>query len=358
MTALKTIRVAVTGVGGGCGQGNVKALMQAHVPGYRTEIYPVDITPFSAGLHRCQGRGVVLPRPEDDIKAWEHWLDDNRIDLVLPGSDHDLLPLSRVADDWFKRRLTNVVVSNPRAVTAANDKAFTSAALVSSGVSHPRTLVPANGQDMAAVHAWASYVGYPIVIKPRKGMTSRGLHVVQDEAEFDFVWNRVSDCIAQEWVEGEEFTCALFFDRFNNPQASFVMKRDLYAGTTYHAESRGNDGWSEITDFLYEMAEKLCAQDYRFMGPLNIQLKMTQDGPVVIELNARASGSTAIRAHFGYNEAEMVINHFILGKPAHQPDTKAGYAFRYWDELFIDGAGEADIAGVKRGMKGVIPSWL
>ena len=69
-------------------------------------------------------------------------------------------------------------------------------------------------------------------------------------------------------------------------------------------------------------------------GMLNVQLRMTERGPVPFELNCRCSGTTAIRAHFGYNEPEMLIRHYVLGENIKTPEIKYGKAYRYWNETY------------------------
>ena len=66
-----TMKVAVSGVGGGVGQSILKALAIGSLP---VEVYPVDITPFSAGLYRGV-QGAVLPPPEtpEGMGAWTCW---------------------------------------------------------------------------------------------------------------------------------------------------------------------------------------------------------------------------------------------------------------------------------------------
>ena len=42
---------------------------------------------------------------------------------------------------------------------------------------------------------------------------------------------------------------------------------------------------------------------------------MGPKGPIPFEINARFSGTTAIRAHFGFNEPELAIQSYQRGDP-------------------------------------------
>ena len=92
-------------------------------------------------------------------------------------------------------------------------------------------------------------------------------------------------------------------------------------------------------------------------GSFNIQLRVNNNGsPIPFEFNPRFSGTTSIRAHFGFNEPEMYIRNFILGKKINQPNIKKGISFRYIEEIFLDNSNIKDIA--KRMGKGKINKWF
>ena len=75
------------------------------------------------------------------------------------------------------------------------------------------------------------------------------------------------------------------------------------------------------------------------------------------ELNPRCSGTTGIRAYFGYNEPEMLLRHYVLGESLETPQPRFGYAMRYWNEVFLEEpqAGLADGSAV--GRRGEIVAW-
>lgn len=325
------VRVAVTGVGGGCGQGICKALMSSTIP---TRIFPVDVTPFSAGLYLVKEKGQVLPRPEDDIDAWHDWLVEKKIELVIPGSDHDIEPLAAVKDQWKKDGIS-VAVQPLDFCQISNDKLKTARMLMANMIDSPDTCL-----DLAELDEFVERMGFPLVIKPGFGMSSRGVEVVQDREELDFFLKRTKNPVIQEFLAGDEYTCALFFGFRNGLNARFVMQRDLYAGSTYRAYVVDPVLFEPFfTDFTLKMYR------YKLFGPVNLQLKWVPDrGPVVFEINARASGSTAMRAHFGYNEAHMMLREFVLNEQAFQPNIQyKGVALRIWEEVFLEGITKDDL---------------
>lgn len=321
----RVYKIAVTGVGGGCGQGILKSLLMTK---RLLEIYPVDVTPLAAGLYfsGCMP-GTVLPKPEEDIDAWKVWAAETGIDLIIPGSDRDLPPLAKVAQEWKRDHICRVAVSSEKLVEMADDKWKTIEGLESVGAAFADTWL-----DRAAFlrNIWSTQ--WPVVLKPRFDAASRGFHLCNDIDEVDFYWERTQSPILQQYLEGDEYTCALFYDIDHNYRARFAMRRWLRNGDTNRAEVVD---LPHLNEFLDTVGKKL--RPYNPFGPINLQLRdVPGRGPVIFEINARISGSSVMRAHFGYNEADMLVKHMLDRLPVTQPRTKMGFAMRYWDELYLN----------------------
>ncbi|MEE3258763.1 MAG: ATP-grasp domain-containing protein [Candidatus Latescibacterota bacterium] len=342
------MKVAVSGVGGGVGQSVLKALAIAVLP---VEVAAVDVQPLSAGLYLGL-EYAVLPRPEtpDGLAAWSEWAEAAGVVALIPGSDHDLLALAAARDDWQARGGCRILVSDRELVETCRDKAKTCQRLVAAGLPAPRSIWDASVDEAAA---WARDCCYPVVLKPRDGSASRGVHVVGDEEELRFFFARTDSPIIQEYLhlhgQAEEFTCAVFAKRDGGIAGTFMARRDLSGGATYRAEV---GQWPEIDRLLRSMAEVLCPR-----GPLNVQLRLTERGPVPFECNIRCSGTSAIRAHFGFNEPEMLLRHYLLDEDLKEPPVRTGYVLRYWDEVFIDGADRARLRDPRVRNEGRTRQW-
>ena len=95
------------------------------------------------------------------------------------------------------------------------------------------------------------------------------------------------------------------------------------------------------------------------VGSFNIQLRIrNKKEPVPFEINPRFSGTTSIRAHYGFNEPKMYIQNYYLNKPINNNFTniKKGVCFRYVEEIFLDGA-KFEMLNKKIG-KGIIKKWF
>lgn len=330
----------------------MKALFSSNL---KIDVYPVDITPLSAGLYRGRCGGTILPKPEEDIDAWEQWVKATGIDAIIPGSDNDLPALAAVREDWRNRGVCEVLISDPDLVEVGNHKGLTASVLQAHGFDCPDTTWGMSMQKTAGNIRKSPE--FPMVVKPASGAASRGMNIVHKAEELEFYLDTTTPMVVQEYLPGDEYTCSVFGDSRQVVQAFMILKRTLYAGHTYRAESvlDVNQENVSLAEFVIKVGNAL-----RPRGPLNMQLKMVPGrGPVIFELNVRCSGSTPIRSMFGYNEPELLIKHFILGQPVIQPEIKKGVCLRYWDELLIPDATFDTLNGNADGtQKGKVPSWL
>lgn len=340
------IRVGVTGVGGGVGQSIMKALTLSKLP---LEVHAIDIQPFSAGLYRA-AHAHVLPAPETKhaLGEWRRCIADNGIHALIPGSDHDVPALAEARESWLADTC-NVLVSDRALVDICRDKAVTVQKLRAANLPAPDSV-----WDLTLAEAcdWAR-ARYPVILKPRDGFGSHGVHVIEDQESLAYYFPRARKPMLQEYLgsreQPEEFTCAVFVAKNGEPVATFMARRDLAGGATYRAET---GEWPKIDALLRKIGRTLLPR-----GPLNVQLRMTTAGPIPFELNIRCSGTSAIRAHFGFNEPDMLLRHYFLGETIPPFVPKHGYALRYWNEVFIDGAAATDLKGNPQVWKGTVYAW-
>ena len=309
-----TIRVGVTGVGGGVGQSIIKAVKMSTL---NAKIVPIDITWDSAGFgFDGVKKGVVLPNLkglDSPPEEWCRYIYNGNLDCLIPGSDHELRALSNIADEWGAFGC-KVLVSNYDLVLKCEDKRITAQALANEEINCPVTYSPP---------PWYPE-DYPVVIKPRIGSGSVG--VVKAHTKEEVLSEFKDGYMVQEYLHGPEYTCSVFVDKHGEVIGTFQLKRELNNGATYRGEVVF---YRDIHKLLVKIGKA-----FKPKGMLNVQLRMTDRGPVPFELNCRCSGTTAIRAHFGYNEPEMLIRHYVLGESLKIPKIKTGKVFRYWNEVY------------------------
>ena len=347
------LNVAVSGVSGGCGTSIMKALLSSPtLAGLGLKVFPLDITPFAVGLYGRTEPGTVLPKPEDDPEAWEEAIRKLELDVIFPGSDNDLVPLAEHRDCWFERYGCRVMVSGVESVKIANDKALTVSHLTSYLALHLpfSSWYEQNERMYHGMHSFEKNMAY--IVKPRFGANSRGLHICTVD-ELAFYVKHTPDPIIQEFIEGDEYSGAITYDKDGEAKAFFVTR--VYKRTGHM--TFGEVGhYPQIEAFLREFAEK--TKPLGFSHALNVQMIEREGVMYIIELNARCSGSTAIRSHFGFNQpAQLILHHIydllIEKLPQVECERSNGLAMTFTDETFFDGVTRDEMAqGIqKRGRK-------
>lgn len=321
----------VTGAGSVVGQGIIKALRLSNLP---VTLVASDIAPLNAGLFRAD-EAILLPKVESDgaLETIMNSLREYRIEAVLVGSEFDMVFFAMHREKIERETEARVVVSPVDVVALADDKHRTVQFLHKNGLPYPETRAPTTLAE--ALEAGAT-LGYPLILKARSGTSNRHVHVIEDKGELEAVFARVADPLMQVLIARpgptleNEYTCSIFKAADGTVFGPFTARRTLRGGSSWIVEVRA---FSRIMPLLRRIAELLPIR-----GTFNVQLMVGRDGPVPFEFNARFSGTTAIRAHFGFNEAEMAIRSFVLGETLPEPTIREGLALRYEEEIFIDGA--------------------
>jgi len=308
--------VLVTGVGGGVGQSILKSLS-----GTPYRVVAVDGEPLATGLFAVD-KAFTVPyaaRPEY-IDVLADICRRERCELVFPGLDAELIPLSK-AHERLRQAGTTAVVSVPEVIEICDDKLATHRFLTDKGFPSPRTTMLTDGA--------AGELGLPLVLKPKAGgARSRGLHVVRDAAEFAYRLATLDrgNYVAQEYLDGEEYTCGTV-SLEGSCRGVIVMRRVLRDGDTYQA--------FVVRDRKIEEHVRAVADALEPFGPCNFQLRMKRDEPHIFEINARCSGTTYCRTLAGFNEPLMVADFLTKGiEPSFT--VREITVLRYWKELVVE----------------------
>lgn len=332
----RPLTVLVLAVGGNVSQGILKALARSR-RAYR--VIGADISAHQMGLFTVD-RAFVSPWANSP--EFLPWLLEvcrrESVDAILSGAEAVLTVLSHHRETIERDTGAICLVSDDEIMEIGDDKLNTCQWLEARGLPHP-AFARADAPEDARRLVEAS--GYPLVAKPRRGGGSRGLFLVENEDDLAYAC-RKADYLLQARVgtDDDEYTVGCFMGRDGVLAPSCCMRRELLAGTTYRAVIGGFD---EVRRVAEEIVSAL-----RPRGPCNVQLRVTDLGPVCFEINPRFSGSAPIRAHFGYNEAEAALEHFVRGLPVQLPLVTAGIGLRYWNELYPDPVAVAELTTTSR----------
>lgn len=100
------------------------------------------------------------------------------IELLIPGSDPELLPLDELADE-LESIGCKVVVSSPECIKICRDKQLLHDYLIDQGVAFAPTYSP-----MEAVES-LDESAYPLILKPRSGSGSVGIRLLFSPRELE-----------------------------------------------------------------------------------------------------------------------------------------------------------------------------
>ena len=211
------------------------------------------------------------------------------IDLIIPASEPELRFFIR------EKLLDNIegislLMANEKALTVGFDKLITARFLESAGLLYPWTKIVSEGPPDSI----------PCIIKSRGGAGGKDVALVQSELVELYARTRPGD-IWQEYLQpdDQEFTCGVYRSS-NHDIRIIIFRRKLNAGITVYGEVVEN---FEIEKLLTAVAEKLNLE-----GSINVQLRLTERGPLIFEINPRFSSTVVFRHLIGFEDLIWSIN--------------------------------------------------
>lgn len=216
-----------------------------------------------------------------------------RVSLIVPVVDRDLLPLSEAAAE-FRAMGTRVVVSGPAVVRLARDKLKTARALAAAGIRVPHTM--SLGEFLAA----PDRLRWPVIAKPLRGSSSVGL--LRPRRVEDLQRVAGEDYVVQELWKGREYTVNMFFDRRGRLRCVIPHWRmAVRTGEVWN-------GRTERVPILRRMALQLAKALRGARGPLCFQAIVNEAGEAaVLEINARFGGGYPLAHHAGADFAGWLL---------------------------------------------------
>lgn len=273
-----TRRVLVTGASGDIGDAVGRIL---------TEMDGIEAEGAEAGdpwpgllvyqtVHR-----LPLAGAPDYVEALVGLVQSVGADVVLPLTEPEMAVLAQAQGAGLP-----LLWLGPQTISTFLDKWSTATWLESKGLPAPRT-VPL---------AQAGPADLPLVVKPRIGSGGRGVRIVTDAWELEGLQGSeaAGGLIAQEHLlpDDGEITCAVV--RVGGEARTLQLLRMLSGGLTSKATVVA---YPEVDLMLARIAELLDLE-----GCLNVQLRMTADGPRIFEINPRLSSTVRMRDPMGFRD--------------------------------------------------------
>lgn len=303
------IHVLVTGAGGVYGEATVANLRRVSL-GVR--IFAAD-TRWHAPGSLLSDEPLVLPRVDDPsyLDRLVETVTRHRVRVVFICSGTEISALVERRDELEARAKTTIIMPGASLYRMASDKLDTVEFLARHGLDHPRTILSSSSNE--ELEAFIGAVGWPVIAKPRRGQGSRGVARCRSRADLEKFSASGEPYVFQEHLgdDDHEYTVGVVANEAGEVFGSIVLRRWLAGGQTQASEVVHS---TLISEYAEAVARAAAPRGY-----INVQLRVHRGRPVCFEINARVSSSTGFRAVAGFNEPQMILQHYVLGERPPRP---------------------------------------
>jgi carbamoyl-phosphate synthase large subunit len=264
-----------------------------------SQFFGTDISELSSALQLCDKKFIV--RRTNQWGYVEELLDivrQHNIRLLVPTVDLDLKVLSEGLEEFSKLGCT-VLISKPDVVDICQDKRKTFEFLSSSGFDTPQTWTLEQALQKPDIPM-------PVLLKPWDGYASRGHAVVKKFDDLAAFGADIPNCIVQEFIEGQEYTCDAFVDFDLKVRCVIPRKR---------IETRGGEvSKAQIVkdEKIIETVTLLVTSLKAGPGVITIQLFVNGQGRIrIIEINPRFGGGAPLSIKAGANFPLWILKQML-----------------------------------------------
>lgn len=192
-------------------------------------------------------------------------------------------------------------------------------------------------QAVENVHAF----GYKCIVKPADNSGSRGVDLLNENTDIDKAYDytaqfsRSGEIVVEEYMEGPEVSVETI--AFDGSVHVIQITDKLTTGAPYFVEM-GHSQPSQLNEDVRKSISEIAIAANKAIGitngPSHTEIKVTKDGPKIIELGARLGGD-CITTHLvplstGVDMVENTIRIAIGEKPDLSPKWNKGSAIRYF----------------------------
>ena len=310
------------------------AIQQAKEMGL--EVVAVDMNPEAIGFH-VDGIGKEIISTIDTPAVLEA-AKRHKIDGIMTlASD---MPMRTVA--VVSSALGLVGVSEDTARKATN-KAEMRDALKKCGVPVPMYFKVSDIDAFVAAVREIRAAGYKCIVKPADNSGSRGVELLEEYDDsalasafaYSKQFSRSGDLVVEEYMEGPEVSVETL--AVDGAVHVIQITDKLTTGAPYFVEM-GHSQPSQLSAETQTRIEDITVAANRAIGitngPSHTEIKVTEDGPKIVELGARLGGD-CITTHLtplstGVNMVECCIKIALGEKPDYLQKINKGSAIRYF----------------------------
>lgn len=210
------------------------------------------------------------------------------VNLIIPTIDTELLLLSQNKDLIEKESTARILISPFKTISLFTNKISTHKILIEKGYLTPQL------KDKT------SFKDFPLFIKPVEGSSSKNAVKILNRDDLRYWSNKIERSLIQEFIEGDEFTVDIYTDF----QSKFICAVPRLRLKTREGEI--SKGKVMKNPRIIELAKKICS-DFKFMGPITLQLIKCKDKYYIIEINPRFGGGYPMSYLAGADYVQFII---------------------------------------------------
>ena len=267
--------------------------------------------------------------------------------ILEAAKRHEINGILTLASDMPMQSVTIVShemglvgISEDAALKATN-KAYMRDALKEAGVPVPMYFRVKGKEEFRSAVEKVRDAGYKCIVKPVDNSGSRGVDLLASDAdlekEYDYTvqFSRGGEIVVEEYMEGPEVSVETL--AVNGDIHVIQITDKLTTGAPYFVEM-GHSQPSQLDKKTQEKIKCVAISANKAIGiqngPSHTEIKVTKDGPKIVELGARLGGD-CIATHLvplstGIDIVECSIRIALGEKPDMEPKWNKGSAIRYF----------------------------
>lgn len=322
--------VIVTGIGALIGQGIINAINNLSKRD-DVKLIGIDRNGNTHARFLCDEfvkKCIVDESSEEYLGFWLDLVAKERVDLILPGIEDDVIFFNQHRDD-LPVNLPALLNSRSTLSIGLDKYKLFKFACANNVLAIPTTLAT----DFEFIDS-PDVLESKIIIKPRSSNGSRGMLTLQDIDEVQAFLKGLSiedlnKLIIQPYIgsDAQEYTVSIFGFDDGTYQGPIAFKRLLSSeGFTKYAKTV--DPPDEILTSI-DIVAKECMP----IGPTNFQFRKHNNRYYLMEINPRFSSTTSMKAAFGFDEVQMSLQYFFYGQRRFNLSVHGGEAWRYTSDF-------------------------
>ena len=345
----KKIKVLMTGAGAPGGPGIIQAIKKDS----KINLYIADADSNASGRF-LRDKCPFYKIPNADDNNFVNYLLNLCIELdikvVLPLVTKELFKLSA-----NKQKFTNnnikIIVSDKDALFLINNKCLLYKHLIEHKIEVPKFFIVKNKTELKKAADLLNYGQVPIVIKPCVSNGSRGVRILDENADrYDLLFNQKPSSIfstmseIMESIGPKKIPNLLVSEYLPGPELTIdtIVNNGSVVDCLIRTRSKINNGISVAGSFIrndavYKYISKIISTIPGLSGPIGFQVKKSYNNKfLLLESNPRLQGTSSASLGMNINLPLRSINQ-ALGIRLKKISKCSGVSFtRYYQESFYD----------------------